>query len=721
MMEGSGEIKTSATRSADTGSVLSPTSRYEGRAAALRFVAETVLSEREGEEEEEDFCADILFSFINSLEDRQWESIRDRMREPLTQAHLAKVSRRIIRVVSELVFQVVAPTLMVEDLSEASASKSCKLQSHSKEETQSKDSRSSPVMLRPFVEDPLQKYSGVSKKSLDKLLGSSASQPSARSMLGEGVQQVNQAQEQVAEVKFPITKSLRFADRVLAEVASLQDVEQFLEVAAEEVISALVKSLDYCQSQEKTDKGVTTESTARKILNHLVIKMRKEETEDRCLDKFDPDSLDDFGMGYCCFTYCRKSQKNEKPRQANPEVRDGSLLQGMAITYPMTVCSQEVVKDFSCRRFRRTSLKELREFLMRSLCMFSLQSFRGMATSCELHMAFVDFVASEILDTVVNSVNQLCQPQQRKCIFTWQQCKNTTLSEDQVASTALVLKLNLQEKLRNFFDFHKEVLDKVKEGENENERRALSTILSSSSDMRAGGTQEHSVMHSIHSTATGSCKSRVKSMPGVVRSFLDDTEQSLKQDGSRVQSGDEALTRLEELISQDKLFTFSKMLADKLTSMFHQQELSLTESMDASRRTRSDSELSQPTRCPIDFIVPSEQVYLFVEEAVKRLLTSLIFPPPSWGMGHMIQVQSGASSAAIWAESIEKYEAVIGAYSQLMADQVMGSFSRTSAASRLQQEVGGLDGVTKTRKTNIIHFFQELPNMIRRKWGTLTN
>ncbi len=241
-------------------------------------------------------------------------------------------------------------------------------------------------------------------------------------------------------------------------------------------------------------------------------------------------------------------------------------------------------------------------------------------------------------------------------------------------------------------------------------------------------------MHGIHSAATGSCESRVNSMAGVVKSFLDETEQLLKQDCSSVPSGDAALSRLEELISQDKLVTFSKMLADKLASMFHQQKLSLTESLDPREEVWFDSEIIQPTRCSVGFISPSEQVYLFIEEAVKHLLRSLIFPPPSWGMGHMIQVQSGSSSVAKWAESAEKYEAVIGAYSQLMTDEVMGGLSRTSAASRLQQEVGGLlpvdaqgedevlDGVTEPKKKmNVIQFFQELLNKIRRKWGTLTN
>lgn len=79
-MEGSGETDTSVSRGVGPDS---PRPRNEDRAAALRYVAESVLSEKE-EEEEEDICFNILSSFINSLDDRQWETIRDRMREPVS-------------------------------------------------------------------------------------------------------------------------------------------------------------------------------------------------------------------------------------------------------------------------------------------------------------------------------------------------------------------------------------------------------------------------------------------------------------------------------------------------------------------------------------------------------------------------------------------------------------------------------------------------------------
>ncbi|XP_051274858.1 uncharacterized protein LOC127374000 [Dicentrarchus labrax] len=467
MMECRGDRKTSATRSTNTDSVHSARPCNEGRAAALRYVAKTLLNEREREgEEEEDLCSDFLSSFINTLEDRQWESIRERMRQPLTQTHLARVSRRIIRVVSELVFQLLVPALMdrlqAEDdfpVASRGSSKSCKLHgSHSEEETQSTDSRptshsdtplnrSSPVMVRPFIEDPVQKSSGVNEESLAKSLGRSISQSSARSMPGKVEQQVNQsptglgactppleshaevcadqAQEQVAEVTSVTGKALSFVDGGFAEVELWQDVEQFLVPATEEVISAIIKSMDVCQ--EKIEAGAETEKTATKILKHLAIKMRsseftEEETQNRYLDQFDLESLEDFEKDFFCnFTHLHEKlqcsiskvrtafknrERDGKTLQTNPEVREGSPLQGMMITYPMTVCSQDVVKDLSCRRFRHTSLKELKEFLMRSVQTFFSQNFGAMAPSLELCMASVDSVASEMLDVVVNSVNQ---------------------------------------------------------------------------------------------------------------------------------------------------------------------------------------------------------------------------------------------------------------------------------------------------------------------------
>lgn len=83
MMEGSGEIQTRVDQSTGSHSVLSPGFNTEQRAATMRFLAEMMLSEEE-EEDEENICSNILSAFINNLQDRQWESIRERMREPVT-------------------------------------------------------------------------------------------------------------------------------------------------------------------------------------------------------------------------------------------------------------------------------------------------------------------------------------------------------------------------------------------------------------------------------------------------------------------------------------------------------------------------------------------------------------------------------------------------------------------------------------------------------------
>ncbi|XP_078116164.1 uncharacterized protein LOC144524063 isoform X2 [Sander vitreus] len=629
------------------------------------------------------------------------------MREPLTQTHLAQVSTRIIGVVSELVSQVLVPALTVhlqiQDSSEASPSK--------EEETPGKDRRS-------------------------------ASQMSAGSMLGEVAQQVDQGQEQAADVRSASKKSVSFVDGALFECGSWQDIESFLDPATGEVMSAIVQSLDTCPE--------LTEGPVSRILKHIAMKIQllkrtREETEKRSLKELDLDL-------YCCSCWwylheklqsCtskvkeafKNSPKDKRPQEAKSEVGDGdgdgSPLQDKAITYPMTVSPEEVVKELSCSRFRGICLHILKGFLLRSMLMFSPYCFKGRAIT---HEPDVDSVASDMLDTVLNSVKQLSEPQPRKWTFPWQRSENTTVSEKRIVSTAVALKTNLQKTMRKFYNSYKKASDKLREDEKEEARRVLSDLLSSrngddnigsNSDDKAEDTQKGSVIQdtqegggiqSFHSTATGLSESVVNSMAGVVKSFLDETEQSLKQDDSSVRGDDAALTGLEKLISQDKLFTFSKLLADKLASMFDEQVQSAPRSLAPGRKAWSDSELSQPTRQSVGVITPTEQVYVFVEEAVKRLMTSLIFPPASWGMGTMIKVQSGDSTAPDWEESSKKYEASIQAYCMLIAQQVIQILAAAHASSELQQEV-----IEPKKKKNIIHFFQELTNKITRNWWTRTN
>ncbi|KAK5924576.1 hypothetical protein CgunFtcFv8_017178 [Champsocephalus gunnari] len=186
-------------------------------------------------------------------------------------------------------------------------------------------------------------------------------------------------------------------------------------------------------------------------------------------------------------------------------------------------------------------------------------------------------------------------------------------------------------------------------------------------------------------------------MPEAVQSLLRDAE-----------GGEGALKGLEDLISQDRLFHFSKSLADKLTDMFNQQTHGKTPFLDEGRLAWSDSELCKPSKMfPIAAAFePSEQVYSFVEEAVKLLLKSLVFPPPSWGMGHVIRVQSDAKAAADRAESVEKYEAVMEDYRRMMNEQVIGSLGNKSDSwPRL--------GVSEqNKKRNIVYFLQTLQDKI---------
>ncbi|XP_034738860.1 uncharacterized protein LOC117951317 [Etheostoma cragini] len=628
----------------------STTPRNEDRAAALRFVAESVLSERKEKEEQEDICFNILSSFINSLDDRQWETIRDRMREPLTQAHLAQVSTRIIGVVSELVFQVLVPALTVNlqthDSTMASPSKSSK-----EEETPCKHRRSPPIMP-------------------------------ASSMLGEIPQQVDQDHEQAADVKSASKKSVSFVDEALFESATWQDIESFLDPATGEVMSAIVQSLDTCPE--------LTEGPVSRILKQIALKIQllKRSSTSRGKETYS------------------NSQKDKIPQEINSEARDGSPRQDMVITYPMTVSPEEVVRDLSCSRFRAICLRILKGFLMRSMLMFSSFCFKGKAITNEPN---VDSVASDMLDTVLDSVKQLSEPQPRKWTFPWHRSENTTVSEKRFVYTAVKLKTSLEETMRKFYNSYKELSDKLREEEKEEARRVLSDLLSNRSDDKA----ESSELQSFQSTAT---ESVVNSMADVVKCFLDETEQLLKQDDSSVLGDNTALTGLEKLISQDKLFTFSKMLADKLACMFNEQAQSAPRLLASGRKAWSDSELSQPTRRSVGVIMPTEQVYVFVEEAVKRLMTSLIFPPPSWGMGTMIKVQSGTSATPDWEESTKKYEASIQAYCTLIAQQVIQILGRVNASSKLQQEV-----IEPKKKKNIIHFLKELSNNIMRNCTTRTN
>ncbi|GLD67897.1 uncharacterized protein AKAME5_001922100 [Lates japonicus] len=161
------------------------------------------------------------------------------------------------------------------------------------------------------------------------------------------------------------------------------------------------------------------------------------------------------------------------------------------------------------------------------------------------------------------------------------------------------------------------------------------------------------------------------------------------------------LIKLEDLISEDKLSSFSQLLTMSLGPLW-----------------------SSP-------VSPAEQVRLFCTAAVKHLLRLFVLPPLSWGMGRVVQVQSDKSFTARLAESAQLYDDTISRYAQLMSDQVMSSLRRSSTAFWLQLEVDALqDGLQnddnaptpkKRKRRNVIHFFQKLPRKIGKKWRTVRN
>ncbi|KAG8004279.1 putative carboxypeptidase X1 [Nibea albiflora] len=612
-------------------------------------------------EEDED-----LSHFVNNMVDQAWESIQERMRHPLTKSEVIWQSKRLISVVCELVFELQVPAL-VEDqvLSEEAAIRSFELHSHSEEkeeevkeegeeeeeeekETQSTYNRSSPIMVRPIAEDHLQENVRLNENTADYRLDKTDSQLSSLSFLEEEeVQQVDQsptapspqippleicaevsaeqAQEQVTDVTSTTTKSLR--------CTSWQDVEKFVETMPEKVISIIIESLDIYEW--KTEGGTKTVRDVEKILRLLAIQMRfpKEKKE----DEVDLHSLEDTVVSsYCCCWYL--------PKTASPP-------QGSSSIYPVTVRSRVINKDLSSRRFHRTSLMKLNEYLKRVFLVFPSGAISGEPDTSS--------VASHMLNIVVNCVNQLCRPKPRKYVFPW---RSSTVCKDQVAAAALVLKIVLKKKLRNFLQFYKDAADKQTKDETEKLNRA-SSALPRTTDKRAEDTQKGNVMLSSHSPVACPCESTAKSMARAVRSFLVETELLLKQDDVAT------LTKLEKLISQGKVSAFSKLLTDKIASEFYQQQ-SQAELPVPSRKAWSDSELVCPTKRPVRVITPPQRLYIFVEEVVKHLLSSLIIPPPSWGMGHMIQVQSCTSPAAKCAGSVEKFDAAITSLGQLIVDQI---------------------------------------------------
>ncbi|KAK5896539.1 hypothetical protein CesoFtcFv8_009685 [Champsocephalus esox] len=628
----------------------------EDREAAVRFVAQRMLGDRKEEEEEEegDLCFNKLFTFISGLQDKQWENLRDQMREPLTQAHLAQVSRRIVTVVSELVLQVLVPVLM--------------------DQLQPGDPSEGPTCTSS-VEEFLLESSGSSSSHTEECLD--------------------------------------------PEV-TCADVKQWASYAGPVLLS-----------------GVTSD-------------------ESRYSDASDLESLHEF---YCCCVPFVQEKLQSFPvrvREALKRIKNNE------------VAPQEATPDSgdaspprdATRQKTFTHDEVLQELLTSSLMMLSSCCIQARVTSSEPYRETVLPLASKILEAVARGANQLFEGQREA-----EGSEDVTATEEQVAAAALLVTKELRDTIKDFFDNPK----KDEDGEAGSSGFASVTRVEGrrESSEVAGSKDVEEMVQFLLDEAQGKAKdgprgqstsprSQCDHAPAVdlwhrIINFFtipkealdklsddDDEEEEEEEQGTlsdslfvsesgsqgssnimpeAVQSllrdaegGEGALKGLEDLISQDRLFHFSKSLADKLTDMFNQQTHGKTPFLDEGRLAWSDSELCKPSKMfPIAAAFePSEQVYSFVEEAVKLLLKSLVFPPPSWGMGHVIRVQSDAKAAADRAESVEKYEAVMEDYRRMMNEQVIGSLGNKSDSwPRL--------GVSEqNKKRNIVYFLQTLQDKVKK-------
>lgn len=530
------------------------------------------------------------------------------------------------------------------------------------------------MLPRPVFEDPLQKCFEITEETLLELLGRSVSQPSVKSMLGDVVRQLNQglcvlaacpppAQSQDSpqatrgsEVTSVAIKFLGLAGESLADVVdetASQDIDTFLQKATKEVMSAVADSMDGCQESERM---------SGRILRDIATKISDQSSGAEEL--------------WSCLQQLTL-QARSPAMQDTMEVEMFSLSSDSDDNdYTLLVSSDTVSRDLS--DFHSTCLQVLKGLLGKLLALVSPRSFSLMTGPNIASLPTLDSVASDILETVIHAVKEICHKKKTKFL---RRHKKTRVTESRVNSAAFEIKATLQDKLREFFSCHKEAVEEVKKEEMLKAKRMVSTLLSNLREKTAEcvDTQQHE-------------RSRVQSTTVAVRTLLHQI------DACSDDSDTSMLSRLEVLISQDELSSFSQLLVKPLS----------------------------PSSDPVS---STEQVHAFSEAVVKCLLTSLLLPPLSWGMGQVIRVQSSRSSTAQFAESAQLYDDIISLYAQVITKQVMSSLSRLSTASRLQLEIKGFlemmendSGALKKKKkrNNVVHFFQKLPKKIINKWGKLT-
>ncbi|XP_071325983.1 uncharacterized protein [Trachinotus anak] len=596
------------------------------------LTADPVLSDRE----EVNLNSALLESYISSLEEQKWQRVQDRMVDPMSQTEMAQVSGRIIQVVSQLVLQLFDPAVKAQ------------LRRDDQSRVSDSDSRSYSDTSSPSAVTPvdLQKYYEITKETLVQSLGSSASQPSVSSMLGDLAKQLNQglcvlaAESQDStgadgsEVKSAAMKALALAGETLAGVTDktvAQDVDALLETVTEEVMSAVADSMRSCQGKERK---------SARILRILASKITKRCSESAELQPR-PQQLSPHSVGL-------KSNRDDQPETS---IQSKTDVHGKP--YLLRVSPEEVSSDLL--EFHGSCLQVLKGLLAKLLALFSPWSFSLMTSPHRSGLPSLESVASDILYIIVNGVKKICQKKKSKKL---RQRKKAKVTETKVNSTAAEVKVALQEKLREFLTCHREA---VEEGKKDKIQKAKMTL-------------------SNQRDETAECEDSVKVqiITSAVRTLLHQVHIS-SSDRRR-----STLTKLEDLISDDKLSSFSQLLTSSLSPL------------------------------PSGATSAAEQVRLFCEAAVKHLLRLFFLPPISWGMGLVLRVQTSKSSADRFRESAQLYDDIISQYAQLMSNQVMSSISRSLEGDNSAPQ-------QKKKRKNIIHFFQKLPGKILNKWRTLTN
>lgn len=227
-------------------------------------------------------------------------------------------------------------------------------------------------------------------------------------------------------------------------------------------------------------------------------------------------------------------------------------------------------------------------------------------------------------------------------------------------STALKIKRTMQEKLKEFFTCHKKAVEHQKEGVMQKAKRKLKKLLKSKKKPKG--------------TDVPAAGPEVQTMANVMGAILDNMEPNL-------QDSNAMLARLEELISQNQLQSLSRPLTDRIYNLLLHDKFLSNVPLAQPRKAISAPNMKQLAAVEFN---PTEQVYLFVEGAVRHLLISFLPPLPSCEVDDMTN-----------------HDEVVSVCAQLMSEHVMANLSSTCAASRAQAEIEKLADELATETKNL--------------------